>query len=322
MNIEKNNVFACDNLRGDHYMQETPCGTLIITFTERSHRDLEGYGFGTQFLLKNGFDVLAIKSSTDVWYENLTGEQISSILKYLQLCNRQYKYVVGYGSSMGAYAAIKFSKELGMTHVIAISPLYDIKSDFDKRWAKDASVMSVAPMMEVSAISRIAKYCIICDDKSPDYAHLQKFREIIPQENLSAVKLPYSGHPSSYMLNDLGMLQDVVLEFLKNFYIRINPRSYKGKKLRSPPYIFNLVNALIQHKKYKTAINLNKRLLELRGNNADYHFQTCRIFEKLNSLDEAIAAVSRAATISPGNISFSLYRENIVKKQLQSFLVK
>ena len=153
MEISKVNIFTTTDLRADHHILDVACNTLVITFTERSHRDLEAPGFGTNFITKNGFDVLAIKTNVDRWYENLTEDHICSILEYLERHSRKYSRVFGYGSSMGGYAAIRFSGPLMMSHVCAISPLYDIKSDFDKRWIKDTVEMNNDEMMRPNFIS-------------------------------------------------------------------------------------------------------------------------------------------------------------------------
>ncbi|MHB1112570.1 MAG: tetratricopeptide repeat protein [Acidovorax defluvii] len=313
--MEKIQVLKTETICVDHFPNEHFSDRLIITFTERGNRSLDIDGFGVKFLNGLGFSVIAVKTNTDLWYENLSSSNLDQINKYINQLGGNFQFRIGYGSSMGGYAAMRFSKYLRLTHVIAISPLYDIKSDFDKRWANDAKFMDASvDMMKSEFLSHHCEYFIITDTKSPDNEHLLKYKRITTPNKLTIVPTPYSGHPSGYMLSDIGALKPLVEMYLKSFSASLKIQEYKSAKKTSESYLFNLSKALLEKKKPKVAIAINSILLSLENSNPEYHLQAGKIYEKLGNIEKAIFHISISAILRPHNPHFGLYRDLVLKR--------
>ena len=75
-------LYARDDLRIDWHRVERGAGPahLVVTFTERTFRDLSGPGFGTEFLRQSGFDVLSIKNRRDDWYASLDPGHLAGVV--------------------------------------------------------------------------------------------------------------------------------------------------------------------------------------------------------------------------------------------------
>lgn len=77
-------------------------------------------------LLRNGYDVDSIKSTEDDWFQHLSPELFDRIDRLG--AQPQYLRSVAYGSSMGGYVAIAFSRRFRLDRVLALlSPQFTIR---------------------------------------------------------------------------------------------------------------------------------------------------------------------------------------------------
>ena len=126
--ITKENLFTSDDLVIDFFSDGTHAGkTVAFTFTpyeDSSDFWLNSTGYGGDLLLKSNLDVVAFKSTKNLWYQNLAHETLAAIARFIDGHPASHVRRVGYGSSMGAYAAIQFSRALkldaGPRHLAAI----------------------------------------------------------------------------------------------------------------------------------------------------------------------------------------------------------
>ncbi|MFW1860189.1 hypothetical protein ACG9HZ_16925, partial [Acinetobacter defluvii] len=77
--------------------------------------------------------VVGIMPNQQSWFP---ASSMLALLEQLQPILKQFKKIVGYGGSMGGYAAIKYSKSLQMTRVVAMVPQYSLDPNEveDKRY--------------------------------------------------------------------------------------------------------------------------------------------------------------------------------------------
>jgi hypothetical protein len=66
---------------------------LAFAFTERGNTDLVGLGFGGQFLLECGMDLLAFKSENLKWFEEVTPAVVSAIEQRFQAFSPSYSWL-------------------------------------------------------------------------------------------------------------------------------------------------------------------------------------------------------------------------------------
>lgn len=71
------NIFKSKNVSIDFHDAGCGASKLIYTFTPFQFNDLDGDGFGIPFLVKNGFDVIAMKINDDSWYQYIDDNILS-----------------------------------------------------------------------------------------------------------------------------------------------------------------------------------------------------------------------------------------------------
>jgi len=287
-------------LRVDIFRSTPKSNRVAITFTERGRTEISGPGFGGDFLLERGFDVIAFKLIENTWYQGVTSEQLAVVREAAS----HYSERVSYGSSMGAHAAIRFAASLGVDRVLALSPLFDICWPHDKRYAEDREAIQT-DMMSREMISSSCKYFVVYDPFDPDIHHVAAFQKVVPAENLIPIKVPCSGHPSGYYLKEAGSLSDVVMSTLSEGVAPKNTWRALGRPLSR--HGFRFVAKCLERKKFRAADKVNARLVASKPGNAEYQLQKSRIAHALGRRDEAIAAGLLSCLAAPNHPSIQGY---------------
>jgi len=201
-------LYATDIFRLDHLrVAGRRVDRLACSFTAWGEQRLDGPGFGGSFLLAQGYDVLAFKMVRNNWYQVLPRELFDRIGAWLQ--PYAYRRRVGYGASMGGYAAIQFSGLLELNQVLALSPQYRIDEAFDTTWAPWARDLEFHYRIEPECLAPGCRYLIVYDSKDEDQLHVERIAQVIPAERLSLVPLPHAGHPVVTYLAEAGLLKEV-----------------------------------------------------------------------------------------------------------------
>jgi len=203
-------IFATDSMRCDFYSNEIKSDVLVLNFTQMGPegRDIENQtaGRGGSFMLSLGCDVISISESNNHSYQDLTETQITQISSFVEMTRKNYKKVVGHGSSMGGFAAILFSNRLKLDEVLAFSPYYDIRFPWEPRWAGVAKeIKEWNNSMTPECIYDGCKYLFYYDPKDLDLIHINYYKSIIKPENLLEGKITYSGHPCVYILKEASL---------------------------------------------------------------------------------------------------------------------
>lgn len=302
------------HLRIDHLCAPQPNGVLVITFTERTNRTLDGLGFGGKALLDLNCDVLSIRTDIDAWYQNLLPHHLESIAAHLADCDRHYIARATYGSSMGAYAAIKFAQPLGANRVLALSPVFDIQPDWETRWSADRPHLDGRPMTQAADISDSCDYCIVFDPHDPDLRHVEQFRQIIPTQRLFAVRVPYGGHPVGPVLQETDLLKQVCRTVL----IDGDPAALRGLRLtqrgQSARYLFGLAQACRRHRKFNWAVQFAQRATEINPQHAEYWRLLAILLDVMRRPLRAHQAAQRAIALDPEHPAFKRLYVSIAQR--------
>jgi glycosyltransferase involved in cell wall biosynthesis len=177
---------------------------LAVTFQPYDYLGFEAKGFGENFFISLGYDVLCFKTTENDWYQTASIEDMTHLAEeYLQ----HYRLRVGYGSSMGGYGALYFAKALELNKVIAFSPQFSIESSsvpFELRWQENASSLSFnhTPMIGDDDVEVFMLYDPI---NTLDQKHVNLIRSQFPTGQ--DIKLPFTGHPSISPLADCELLR-------------------------------------------------------------------------------------------------------------------
>lgn len=158
-------------------------------------------GFGEAFLARHGFEAYHVLHTSNAWYQY---PQMRAALEDLRARLGPDRPVITYGSSMGGYAAFRFSGVLQAARVIAFSPQYSIdpaRVPWEHRWRKLAAGL---PMLwDDLPVHPGAELFVFYDPTSADRRH---GRLMSREMRAHHVRLPHSGHPCIALLQELKLL--------------------------------------------------------------------------------------------------------------------
>ncbi|MBY6240837.1 hypothetical protein [Methylosinus sp. Sm6] len=256
------NIYASTSLRIDYFWNdENERRKLAFVFSGRGNRILGGNSFGGDFLLLEGYDVIAFKSSADDWFQETPFDIFARIDA---LCvEKGYESRVSMGNSMGAYAAIAFSKLLKLDIVVAYSPQYSVAPSFDARFRADPAI-GWRYVIAADSLARSCKFVIVYDDRDPDRLHAQALKAIMPPQNFEELILPYCGHGATLYLHEIGRLKETTLRLLRGE--RPSVRELRRERRRSSQYLIVLTTHLTHRRKFRALAGVaqisNHRLRE------------------------------------------------------------
>lgn len=147
---------------------------------------------------------------------------------------------LGYGTSMGAYAAAAFSSPLGVSRVLLGSPISTRKKEINN-WDLDAgrSIESYnfdwnGPYSD-AASSKASGYVIYDPLYGFDAIHAKRFT------NLKLLKLPGAGHSGFDLLNQANEMDWVFKSFLNNELSELAYYKKIRKRKSIPSYYFGIL---------------------------------------------------------------------------------
>jgi tetratricopeptide (TPR) repeat protein len=292
-------LFAVDRLRIDLLRRAAsdPPGILVVTFTPSLNRTLEGAGFGGDFLLRHGHDVLAIKSTADDWFQSLPEAAFVAVDNALR--GTGYSGRAAYGSSMGGYAAIAFARRLRCGTVLALSPQFRIDDPADTRWQNRAAAIRWRYRIVADCVAPGCRYVICHDPLGLDDWHAQQLMQTLGAANVEPVPVRHGGHPVSHFLAEAGVLRDFALRVLNGGPATLPP--LRQRRRASQAYLTHLARLLQDRGRPHLAL----RLIEssLRGAPAHVrpglHQQRSALLSALGHHDDALLALAQALALRP-----------------------
>ena len=252
-------LFGTDRIRIEFFAAEAPNGGIACVFVPGDTRSLEGNQHGGHFMVENGFDVVSFKTLADDWYQSVPESALRDIAAFFDEAG--YKHRIAFGASMGGYAAMAFSKWLGLTVALGYSPQFTAKDGYDKRYAPHVKGLKWRYEINPEAISPSCDYFFVYDHKDFDRFHMARYRQIIAPGRYHELTLAYAGHPTTQFLHDLGLLKTVTLSVAND---RAFPSGdLRAEKSRSVNYLRTLALVTAEKRKYATALALLSRQLRL-----------------------------------------------------------
>lgn len=278
-----------EQIRIDHFTAPKRGRTLVITFdpllylAQRPH-------FGQDFLRRLGVDIVAVRKKTENFYQPLSRtafvEAVSPLLG-------RYERVVAYGSSLGAYAALYFCRDLDCD-VIASSPRVSVHPRYGaKVWQRQVAFRHEP--FEASAAVR-CRAIVIYDPKEPlDRRYIEG--EVLPQFSRALVlRVPYSGHPSNHFLSEIGFIAPFVRAVIAG---KPHPPLDRRQRVRSATYHQVVAALCAQRGKLRWADALIERSLALNARNMLAHRTLGQIRLHQRRWIDATAALETALALSP-----------------------
>ncbi|QHH93933.1 hypothetical protein FPL18_08865 [Acinetobacter gyllenbergii] len=215
--------------------------TLVISFGDLISR-AKGMSINAEkSLIKYQYNVIGIMPKQKSWFPKSSMLQMQ---QQIQPILQQFKGIVGYGGSMGGYAAIKYSNLLNMQKIVAFVPQYSIDPSVvqDRRYAEffDASIHQDM-QIQADEVDSSREYIIVYDPYyAEDKEHFLKIQPLLPK--MHVIHLPFTGHEALSVLASSQLLNDFVV---KPFEITYFYQRVREVKKQSKFYYRHVLDALL-----------------------------------------------------------------------------
>lgn len=269
---------------------------IAFVFTGSSNRYLDLNRDGGDLLVNSGFDVINFKIINDDWFQSIP----KNIFEIINRISYDYEYKVGYGTSMGGYGVIAFSKLLNLDVALTFSPQFSIDEPFDTRWKSKAEEIVWNYRISKDSINQATKFTCVYDGKSLDAKHIERIYQLLPIGNLTKISFPYTGHATIAFLHEINHLKKIVLDVLEN-KLDVDISSTRRLKSTSTIYLGNFSGSLRDAKKFKFALDVVNKALALKPNSAQYLKDKSYIEWLMGRHDEAIATANKAIKLDEKN---------------------
>jgi hypothetical protein len=283
-------IYRSDNLR----VRATPGQDISRWFITFDHvgdnPSLERAGFGEAFLHGRGISLISVVGRGNHWYQypDMSGA-LDVIRRELQTASVR----ITYGVSMGGYAAVRFAEAVNATACLAISPQYSNdprKVPFERRWMREARAIHWLPDLDGPIHCRI-RPILIYDSREDDARHAF----LIAQDTrVSAIAIPYGGHPTSTYLSSAGLLTGLIddLHTSRLDTGRLQQRVLEARK-STPIWIGELARRQPGWRP-RTGVHLGRQAVALHPNHDLLMFILAQRLEVDRCFEEALDLYRRA----------------------------
>lgn len=184
---------------------------------------LDGQLTAEAFFRHRGINMIGIRAAANDWYLH---EEIDAALDAVRGAVPSFD-LVGYGGSMGGYAAINLSEALGLRSVIAVCPQYALdpaRAPYDGRWRGEAARVAAEGGFardRIDQIGLLAGGWLIYDPACVDGLHAA---DIGRHHTMGALRLRFAGHHLMLMLQQAGLYTDMLTAMLED---RFDPAAFR-----------------------------------------------------------------------------------------------
>lgn len=274
-----------EHVRIEHWQRGGEGGPLAVTFDPLLYA-WNMPPFGHEFLGRQGLDTVAVRKKAENFYQPLSREAFTAAVLPVAA---SYLRVVSYGSSLGAYAALYFSRDLPWT-VIASSPRVSAHPAYGTRaWQERCA------FQHERFSSRTAPRCDAVIFYDPRDAIDRRYMdgEVLGQfPQARVVRIPFAGHPANQFLGDIGYIAPYVRAVLAG---EAPPRlERRANRARSATYFQVLALTCVQHGHVAWADSLVHQSLALAPRRMLAHRTLGMIRLAQHRWDEAAAALETA----------------------------
>jgi hypothetical protein len=268
-----------------------PSRTLVVTFDPLMYLWPKA-GFGLEFLSRQAVDVITVRRRAEDFYQSLDRETFRRVVDPLV---QERLRVVLYGSSLGAYAALYFGRDLDC-EVIAASPRVSIHPVYGTKGWQD-QVQFRHRRFDRARPAR-CRAIVLFDPREPtDRRYIEG--DVLPQfAQAQAVRIPFAGHPCTQFLGDIGFIAPFVRAVVTG---QAAPALDRRQRVRSATYFRVLAALCTQHGHLVWALALIDRSLALRDIDMLAHRTRGLVKTLQRDWAEAVASLERALEFDPAD---------------------
>ncbi|MGR2825507.1 hypothetical protein FY048_08230 [Acinetobacter sp. 1124_18A] len=239
--MDKQIIFEDEHIRAIFLPGDS--NTLVLSFGDLITR-ASGLSINAEkSLIKYQYNVIGIMPKQKSWFPQAS---MIELAKTISPVLQGFKNIVGYGGSMGGYAAIKYSNLLNMNRVIAFVPQYSIDPDQveDRRYAEFFDAVANKEMqIQPQDVDAAREYVIVYDPYfSTDREHYLKIKALLP--SLHTIHLPFTGHEALSVLASSSLLHDFIEHDFDEIYFYQQVRKVKKQ---SKFYFRNVLAHVLSH---------------------------------------------------------------------------
>lgn len=273
----------------------------MVTFDSYTDiSQLDRLAFGEHFFEHHGVSAVHVVNGRNRWYHE---PDWRAAIAAARTAAESYPRIVTYGSSMGAYAALRFADLLGAAAALALSPQYSRdprKAPFEERWPQHRR----EPWLpELSGPLPADVSAIVAYDPAMRAERLH-FDCIASEMRVQALSLPHAGHAAASFLSECGLLTDLVLSVVRgDVDVAKTKRLARARRKQSLHYLMTLSHAAAGTNRDGLAVSLatKARLLAPESELAWHYLGS--LLSRLGRHEEAVEAHRRSAELAPDAIA-------------------
>lgn len=194
-------------------------------------------------LHKYDFNVIGIMPKQKSWFPE---HSLHAMFAAIESVIAPFKIRIGYGGSMGGYAAIKYANLLDLKRVVALVPQYSINPDevTDSRYNMFFNAELNANMqIQPHDVALEREYIVIYDPYcAEDRVHYVKLQQVLPK--IQTLTLPFTGHDAIAVLASSALLHDLLVRQFDAPYFYQKIRQVKK---RSKFYYRKVIESALPH---------------------------------------------------------------------------
>lgn len=300
--------------------------TLMVSFTSRIENKATGHrkeGFGERFLDASGVAYLCFINRRNHWWQTREVENAYRAIDEEYQLSR-YPRVGTYGSSMGAYGALIFSRLVRANLVLAFSPQASIAGTelpIQRQWQIDMAETPIILEPMSRGLSTTAQILIPFDPLNAlDLAHVRALEKL---RHCQRLVVPMSGHKTSMFLHECGMLKSIVLDGIGAPVEAAKLRQWVRQARRSSPrYWMVLAARYKQRRRPDLALAAEKQCFECvvasGGEDSERHEAARRYVERLIAARQGRQAIDFArqwaTTYASSHEAHDLYSRALIAR--------
>ncbi len=203
---------------------------------------MEGEFAAEGFFRHRGTNAIGILPAENDWFQD---DEILDVIEAIRQATPGWR-LVGYGGSMGAFAAINFAHDLGLASIAAVVPQVSLdpaKAPFERRWRTEAARISFNHD-KIGTIPTLSHGWIVFDPWCVDGLHVA---EIQKRHALGELRIYLGGHGQMQMLQQAGLYTQMLLDMLDDKFDPVAFRvAWRRARRLSAAYWVGLAQALLR----------------------------------------------------------------------------
>jgi hypothetical protein len=226
---------------------------LLISFENRTSAQLKypKNGWAENFCNSQKINYICVITNHVCWYLD---DDIHLVASWIKLNFQKFhKKKVGYGGSMGGFAAANLSEILDLDKLILLNPISSLSNNvapFENRFEKDTHLFGTGGFYDAAKISKKMQIYMVWDRfQNQDNLHAKRFK--VHNADVKTLITSFSGHGAPIMLVKYRVLKLLINEVLNDeCHLWSIRKVIISKNKRNVNYLKKIIEQLYNKKKF------------------------------------------------------------------------